>query len=172
MNRYRPAAVALAASAASLSLAACTAGITAASTATTSPAAPSRSASSASASAPASLAAAGRMIQVGGEVGSFPVPAGAKVAENVASSQETVIIFSMITPAKVSSFYARALPQAGYTVTTNSVVSQSGSTVAFIQFTGHGFKGNIDALSEFTDSTVSVAGLGHKNVTTITFMPK
>jgi hypothetical protein len=172
MNRYRPAAVALAASAASLSLAACTAGITAASTATTSPAAPSRSASSASASAPASLAAAGRMIQVGGEVGSFPVPAGAKVAENVASSQETVIIFSMITPAKVSSFYARALPQAGYTVTTNSVVSQSGSTVAFIQFTGHGFKGNIDALSEFTDSTVSVAGLGHKNVSTITFMPK
>jgi hypothetical protein len=172
MNRYRPAAVALAASAASLSLAACTAGITAASTATTSPAAPSRSASSASASAPASLAAAGRMIQVGGEVGSFPVPAGAKVAENVASSQETVIIFSMITPAKVSSFYARALPQAGYTVTTNSVVSQSGSTVAFIQFTGHGFKGNIDALSKFTDSTVSVAGLGHKNVSTITFMPK
>jgi hypothetical protein len=170
MNRYRLAAVALAASAASLSLAACTAGITAASTATTSPAAPSRSASSAS--APASLAAAGRMIQVGGEVGSFPVPAGAKVAENVASSQETVIIFSMITPAKVSSFYARALPQAGYTVTTNSVVSQSGSTVAFIQFTGHGFKGNIDALSEFTDSTVSVAGLGHKNVSTITFMPK
>jgi hypothetical protein len=172
MNRYRPAAVALAASAASLSLAACTAGITAASTATTSPAAPSRSASSASASAPASLAAAGRMIQVGGEVGSFPVPAGAKVAENVASSQETVIIFSMITPAKVSSFYARALPQAGYTITTNSVVSQSGGTAAIIQFTGHGFSGNIDALSKFTDSAVSVAGLGHKNVTTITFMPK
>ena len=52
------------------------------------------------------------------------------------------------------------------------MVSQSGDTVAFIQFTGHGFKGNIDALSKFTDSTVSVAGLGHKNVTTITFMPK
>ncbi len=116
--------------------------------------------------------AAGRMIQVSGEVGSFPVPAGANVAENVASSQETVIIFGTITPAKVSSFYARALPQAGYTVTTNSVVSQSGNTVAFIQFTGHGFQGNIDALSKFTDSTVSVAGLGHKNVTTITFMPK
>jgi len=170
MNKYRPAAVALAACAASLSLAACTAGITTASTATTSPAAPSRSGSSASASA--SLAAAGRMIQVSGDVGSVPVPAGAKVAENIASSQETVVFFSMITPAKVSSFYARALPQAGYTVTTNSVVSQSGNTVAFIQFTGHGFKGNIDALSKFTDSTVSLAGLGHKNVTTITFMPK
>jgi hypothetical protein len=71
----------------------------------------------------------GRTIQVSGKVGSFPVPAGANVAENIASGQETIIIFDKITPAKVSSFYARALPQAGYTVTT------------FIQFTGHGFKG-------------------------------
>ena len=97
---------------------------------------------------------------------------GANVAENIASSQETVIIFDKITPARVSSFYARALPQDGYTITTNSVVSQSGSTAAIIQFTGHGFSGNIDALSKFTDSAVSVAGLGHKNVTTISFMPK
>jgi hypothetical protein len=172
MNRYRPAAVALAGCAASLSLAACTAGITTTSTATTSPAAPSRSASSASSSASASLADAGRMIQVSGEVGSFPVPAGAKIAENVTTSQETIIFFSLITPAKVSSFYARALPQAGYTITTNSVVSQSGSNLAFIQFTGHGVKGNIDALSKYNDPTVSLAGLGHKNVTTISLMPK
>jgi hypothetical protein len=177
MNRYRPAAVTLAACAASLSLAACTAGTTTASTAKTSPAASSRSGSSAlasakaSASASASASLASSTIQVGGEVGSFPVPAGAKVAENVASSQETVIIFDMVTPAKVSSFYARALQQAGYTVTINSVISQSGNTVAIIQFTGKGFRGNIDALSKFTDSNVSVAGLGHKNVTTITFMP-
>jgi hypothetical protein len=112
------------------------------------------------------------MIKVAGDVGSFPVPAGANVAENIASSQETVIIFDKITPARVSSFYARALPQDGYTITTNSVVSQSAGTAAIIQFTGHGFAGNIDALSKFTDSAVSVAGLGHKNVTTITFMPK
>jgi len=94
------------------------------------------------------------------------------VAENVASSQETVIIFDKITPAKVSAFYARVLQQDGFTVTTNSVVSQSGGTAAIIQFTGHGLTGNIDALAKFNDSTVSVAGLGHKNVTTITFMPK
>jgi hypothetical protein len=169
MNRYRPAAVALAACAANLSLAACSAGITTASTATTTAAAVSRSGSSASASA---SAAAGHMLQVSGKVGSFPVPTGAKIAENVASSEETVVFFSAITPAKVSSFYAQALPQAGYTITTNSVFSQSGSTVALIQFTGHGFKGNIDALSKFTDPDVSLAGLGHKNVTTITFMPK
>jgi hypothetical protein len=66
----------------------------------------------------------------------------------------------------------QALPQDGDTITTNSVVSQSSGTAAIIQFTGHGFSGNIDALSKFTDSAVSVAGLGHKNVTTITFMPK
>jgi len=175
MNRYRAAAVTLAACAASLSLAACTAGTNTGSTATTSPAASSRSGSSALASAKASASASASLasstIQVGGEVGSFPVPAGAKVAENVASSQETVIIFDMVTPAKVSSFYARALQRAGYTVTINSVLSQSGTTVAIIQFTGNGFKGNIDALSKFTDPNVNVAGLGHKNVTTITFMP-
>ena len=174
MNKYRSAAAALTACAASLSLAACTAGTTTASTTTTSPAAPGSSSapSPSSASASASPALASRTIKVAGDVGSFPVPAGANVAENIASSQETVIIFDKITPARVSSFYARALPQDGYTITTNSVVSQSGGTAAIIQFTGHGFAGNIDALSKFTDSAVSVAGLGHKNVTTITFMPK
>ena len=174
MNKYRYAVAALTACAASLSLAACTSGITTASTTTTSPAASaaSSSAAAASPSASASPALASRSIKVAGEVGRFPVPAGANVAENIASSQETVIIFDKITPAKVSSFYARALPQDGYTITTNSVVSQSGGTAAIIQFTGHGFSGNIDALSKFTDSAVSVAGLGHKNVTTITFMPK
>ena len=176
MNRYRSAAAALTACAASLSLAACAAGTTTASTTTTSPAAPGSSSAAASASsltsASASPALASRTITVAGDVGSFPVPAGANVAENIASSQETVIIFDKITPARVSSFYAQALPQDGYTITTNSVVSQSGGTAAIIQFTGHGFAGNIDALSKFTDSAVSVAGLGHKNVTTITFMPK
>jgi hypothetical protein len=170
MNKYRSSAAALAACAASLSLAACTAGITTTSLATTSPAAPSRA--SASASPSASPAVASRMIQVSGKVGSFPVPAGAKVVQNIGSSQETVVIFSKITPAKVSSFYAQALPRAGYTVTANSVITQSGNTVTYIQFTGHGLKGNIDGLSKFTDSTVSVPGLGHKNVTTISLMPK
>ena len=176
MNKYRSAAAALTACAASLSLAACAAGTTTASTTTTSPAAPGSSSAAASASsstsASASPALASRTITVAGDVGSFPVPAGANVAENIASSQETVIIFDKINPARVSSFYAQALPHDGYTITTNSVISQSGGTAAIIQFTGHGFAGNIDALSKFTDAAVSVAGLGHKNVTTITFMPK
>jgi len=173
MNTYRSAAVALTACAASLSLTACTAGTTATSTATTSPAA--RNSSSASASASASQAApalASRTIKVSGEFGSFPIPARAKVVENVASDPGAIVFFDRVTPAKVSSFYAQALPRAGYTITVNSVISQSGGTVAFIQFTGHGVKGTIDALSKFTDSSVSIAGLGHKNVTTISIRPK
>ena len=173
MNTYRSAAVALTACAASLSLTACTAGITTASTAATSPAA--RNSSSASSSASVSQAApaiASRTIKVSGEFGSFPIPARAKVAENVASDRGAIVFFDQVTPAKVSSFYAQALSRAGYTITTNSVISQSGGTVAFIQFTGHGVKGTIDALSKFTDSSVSIAGLGHKNVTTISIMPK
>ena len=170
MNNYRSAALALAACAASLTVAACTAGITTATPPATSAAAPSHSASVARSSP--SPASSGRMISVSGSVGSFPVPAGAKVAENIADGQESIVIFSSITPAKVSSFYATALPQAGYTISGNSLVTQGGGTVAFILFSGHGYKGNIDALSNFPNSGVSVAGLGTKNVTTITIMRK
>jgi len=112
------------------------------------------------------------MIQVSGVVGRFPVPAGAKVAENIASSQETVVIFGSISPAEVSSFYAQALPKAGYTISGNSVITESGNVVAGIQFTGHGFTGNIDALAKFTGSGVELGGLSDKNVTTVSFLPK
>ena len=173
MNTYRSATVALTACAASLSLTACTAGTTTASTAATSPAARNSSSASASASvSQAGPALASRTIKVSGESGSFPIPARAKVVENVASDPGAIVFFDRVTPAKVSSFYAQALPRAGYTITVNSVISQSGGTVAFIQFTGHGVKGTIDALSKFTDSSVSIAGLGHKNVTTISIRPK
>jgi hypothetical protein len=171
MTMYRLAAATLTTCAASLSLAACAAGSTTTSTTTTSPAATSRSAAAATASA-SSSALAGRMLKVSGEVGSFPVPAGAKVVQNIGTSQETIVIFGVVTPAKVSSFYAQALPRAGYTVTANSVITQSGNTVAYIQFTGHGIKGNIDGLAKDTDSTMSLPGLGRKNVTTISLMPK
>jgi len=169
MNTYRSAVVALAACAASLSLTACAAGTTTASTAATSPAARNSSSASVSQTGPA---LAGRTIKVSGESGSFPIPARAKVVENVASDPGAIVFFDRVTPAKVSSFYAQALPRAGYTITVNSVISQSSGTVAFIQFTGHGVKGTIDALSKFTDSSVSIAGLGHKNVTTISIRPK
>jgi hypothetical protein len=173
--------VALAAGATCLSLAACSAGITATDSAS---AASSRSAAAvassasaaamASASASASRAAAGRMIKLDGLSVSFPVPTGAKVIENIAMNvdgKQTAIFFTLVTPAKVASFYTATLPRDGYQVTTNSLLSQTGSTVAFIQFSGHGIKGTIDSLAKFTES-VGIPGLGHKNVTTISLQSK
>jgi hypothetical protein len=112
------------------------------------------------------------MLAVDGKVSSFPVPAGAKIAQNIGAAGQIIIIFSTVTPAKLSSFYRQALPKAGYTVSTNSVISQGGNTVVLIQFTGHGIKGNIDGLAKYNDSTVDLPGLGHKNVTTISLQPK
>jgi ABC-type phosphate transport system substrate-binding protein len=170
MANYRFAALALATCAASLSVAACSAGITTASSPATSAPATARSASVAAAAS--SPAGSGRTIAIRGSVSSFPVPAGAKVAENIASGQQVVVIFSLVSPSKVSSFYATALSRAGYSVSANSVISQGGGTVTFIQFSGHGYKGNIDTLSNSTGSGISIPGLGTRNVTTITLMPK
>jgi hypothetical protein len=170
MSIHRSAALALTTCAASLTVAACTAGVTTATSTVTSPAAPSRSASVAAATS-AGAAAAGRMISISGSTGSFPVPAGAKVADNIGASQQIIVIFSAVTPANVSSFYATALPRAGYAISGNSVISEGGGTEAIIQFSGHGYKGNIAALSHFSGAGVSVAGLGTKDVSTVELSP-
>jgi hypothetical protein len=173
MSIHRSAALALTTCAASLTVAACTAGVTTAPPATsaaTSPAAPSRSASVAAANS-ASPAASGRMISITASIGSFPVPAGAKVAENVAENQQIIVMFNSVAPANVSSFYAAALPRAGYTISGNSLISQGGGTEAVIEFSGHGFKGNIATLSHFSGAGVAIAGLGTKNVSTIELSP-
>lgn len=164
MNRYRSA-LAVVTCAASLSVTACTAGI---STVSSPPASPA--ASSHRAPASATSPSPGRTIVVSGSAVSFPVPAGAKVVENVAIGQQgIVVIFEFVAPAQVSSFYATALPRAGYKITNSEVLSPSGGTDAFIQFTGHGYKGIVDALSNYPNPGVHIAGLGRKNVTTITF---
>jgi hypothetical protein len=166
MKKYRSAALVLAACAASLSVAACSAG---------SPAASSSPARSATPSAGVSTwapptsgpAIAGRMLSVNGPLGSFPVPADAKVGENMAGGSSVIIVFGSVSPSDVSRFYATALPKAGYTITTNSMVSKGGNTGALIEFTGHGFAGNIDALDQLTGP--ALAGVGDTNVTTILF---
>jgi hypothetical protein len=180
MSSYRSAALAAAACAVSLAVAACTAGITtvtrpatrtpSTSAPSTSAPAPARSASvAAAASAPAS---AGRMITIGGSADRFPVPAGAKVASNMGDGQSVEVFFSMVTPENVSSFYATALPRAGYTISINSVVTENGDTAAIINFSGHGYKGTIDAETKALDPGLTIPGLGTKNVTTILLMPK
>ncbi len=175
MSSYRCAAVVLATCAAALSLAACSAGVTTAG----SPAAPTRGTSAASTPSRPSLrptasksATSGTMIQVSGAVGRFPLPPGAKVAENISSGQNTGVIFGLVSPAKVAAFYAQALPKAGYTISDSSVYNESGNVVAAIQFVGHGFKGIIDSVASFTGSGVSLGSLGDKNITTVSFMSR
>ena len=184
MTIYRDVAAALAAAAACLSLAACSAGITTASSASADAADSSRSAAAvassasaaaiASASASASRAAAGRMIKVAGTSATIPVPTGAKVVANMAMNvdgKQTGIFFVLVTPAKVASFYTATLPRDGYKITANTLITQSGSAVAFVQFSGHGIKGTIDSVAKFPDS-VGIPGLGHKNVTSVTITPR
>lgn len=167
MNKYRSAALALATCAASLAVAACSAGTPTASSASTSTGATSQSGSASASSSAAPIP--GRAIAVKGKLGSFPVPAGAKVVENLPGNQAFVLVFGSIAPADVSRFYATALPQAGFTVTTNAMLHKGGDTGAFIVFTGHGLKGNINSLVQFPG--MSLAGIGDKNVTTIVVTP-
>ena len=178
MNSFRPKALALVVGAATVSLTACTAGVTTASSAgsasspATSPAAPSLSASAA-ASSPGPAPSAST-VEVGGVLGYFPVPAGAKVADNVVLDEKVIIIFSRITPANVMAFYAAALPQAGYRIASSEMLSLGGGT-ATIEFSGRGYTGEIAAVTNFTAApgtpAANVPGLGHKNVTSVELTP-
>jgi len=173
MNKYRSAALALAAVAASLTVAACSAGTPSASSAASSPAASSSAPASQPvvSSAPPSTGAPipGRMLAVKGALGAFPVPAEAKVGENISGGASVIVVFGLITPADVARFYAAALPQAGYTVTSNALVSRGSQNGALIVFSGHGYKGNIEAVDQVAGPTF--AGLGSTNVTTILMSP-
>jgi hypothetical protein len=171
MNTYRSIALVLASCAAGLSVAACSAGTPSASSSTGSSAAASSTPSSQSAAPVVSSAVptsgppiAGKMITVKGKIGSFPVPAAAKVGENLSGASSLLVVFGLVAPADVARFYATALPQAGFTVTSNSLVSQGSQNGAIVHFTGHGFKGNIESLAQFPGT--SIAGLT-SNVTTV-----
>ncbi|HMD26432.1 MAG TPA: hypothetical protein VKG61_22780 [Streptosporangiaceae bacterium] len=170
MNKYRSAALVLATCAAGLSVAACSAGTPSASSAgpsTASPAASSHSTPPVVSSAVPTTGPpiAGSTVKIKGNLGSFPVPAAAKVGENMSSASSLLVVFGLVAPADVARFYATALPQAGFTVTSNSLVSQGGQSGAIVAFTGHGYKGNIESVAQFPGA--SIAGLGTANVTTI-----
>lgn len=172
MNKYRTAALALTACAATVSVAACSSGTPSASSAatgSTGSASPSKSAAAVvSAPVPTTGAPiAGKTISVSGKLTSFPVPAAAKVVENTSGGKALVVVFGKVTPGDVARFYATALPQAGYSVSTNSMLSKGSDTGAYIVFTGHGYKGTVDSLNQFPGA--SMAGLGTKDVTTIIF---
>ena len=109
------------------------------------------------------------MLTIQGTLGTFPVPAAAKVGENISGGPSAIVVFGLVVPADVARFYATALPQAGYTVTTNSMVSRGPQNGAVIVFTGHGYKGNIESVNQVAGP--SFAGLGSQNVTTIIIAP-
>jgi hypothetical protein len=172
MNKYRSTALVLAACAAGLSVAACSAGTPSASSSTASSSASPPASSSPSAVPVVSSAVptsgppiAGKMITVKGKIGSFPVPAAAKVGENLSGASSLLVVFGLVAPADVARFYATALPQAGFTVTSNSLVSQGAQNGAIVQFTGHGFKGNIESVAQFPGA--SLPGIGATNITTV-----
>ncbi len=168
MNTHRSAALVLATCAAGLSLAACSAGIT--SSATSSPAASSRAASRSAAASPAS--GSGSAVSVGGSIGSFPIPPKAQVVENATENKQTVIILSSVSPSEVSSFYTVALPRAGYKIASNSLATLNSNTGAAIEFTGHGYKGTIGAVSNLPTTGVSLGGVSTKNFVGITLAPR
>ncbi len=132
VNHLRTAALAAAACAAGLSLAACSV------TTTASPA--------------PSSAPAGSTASVSGPLGGFPVPPGAQLIEDSTDSGHYSIVFGSVSPSAAASFYATALPRAGYTIISHSSAtgdSQDSFSGTGIWFTGHGYNGQIGALSSF-----------------------
>jgi hypothetical protein len=167
MNTYRSIALVLASSAAGLSVAACSAGTPSASSSTASSPASSRSAAPVVSSAVPTTGPpiAGRMLTVKGKIGTFPIPAAAKIGEDTSGGSSLLVVFGLVAPVDVARFYATALPQAGFTVTSNALLSQGGQSGAIVQFTGHGFKGNIESVAQFPGA--SLPGIGATNITTV-----
>lgn len=173
MNRYRSA-LAVATCAASLSVTGCTAGISTASSPPTSPAASSNGAASHGASAAASSpspASSASMISLSGSVGSFPIPAGAKVAENAGLNGGSIVVITSVTPAKVLNFYESELPQAGYTITGNASATTAGGLEVNLLFSGHGYRGNMVAGANVPASGLDLLGVSPGHFAIITLQP-
>jgi hypothetical protein len=166
MSRVRRTVMAVTAGAAGLSLTACSAGIT---TASQSPSV-GRTASASAASTPGTSASTPPSpsaspvdtIIIDSPLRTFPIPSGAQIIGNITCEKETIIELGAVTVAKVSSFYNSVLPQDGYKITGNSMIDTTGDGLsgpaAEIQFTGHGYKGTISALSNFGSQMASAGG--------------
>src|SRR6266581_5151080 len=148
MNHSRTAVLAAAACAAGISLAACSV------TTTASPA-----------SSPAS---AGSTVSVSGPIGRFPVPPDAQLIDDGTDNGHYDIVFASVSPSEVSRFYTTALPRAGYTIISNSSATGDSFSGTGIWFTGHGYSGQIGALSSFHIPGISLGG----NTVEITLTPQ
>ena len=181
MKASRLAALAAANCAAVLSVAACAAGVTTASPVrSTSPAVSPAASSAGAATRPAAHpvappAGSVRTVTVDAPIGSFPIPAGAKVVENVTYKDQIAIIMGSVSPAEVSRFYLSALPRAGFKITSNTQISVGGTGAtgpeSEFAFTGHGYKGTIGAITSASIPRSVNLGTG-KNLVAINLTPR
>jgi hypothetical protein len=141
-----------------LAAAVCTVGVSLAACSVTSTASP--------ASSPAPVA--GSTVSVSGPIGRFPLPQGAQVIEDSTDDGHYSIVFGSVSPSAASSFYATALPRAGYTIINNSSATGDSFSGTGIWFTGHGYNGQIGALSSFQVPGFSLGG----NTVEITLTPQ
>jgi len=152
-----------------LSVAACSAGIT--TTSSPAPAAASSNPATAASSHPAVSPSAvpSSSVSVSG-FGGFPIPAGAKTAENVSFGNQTVIVLTSVTPTEMASFYTSALPQAGFAITDNASANGPNGTTADILFSGNGYKGDMVSGGDVPTANLGLSGLrrGHFAIITLT----
>jgi hypothetical protein len=149
MNPYRTAALAAAACTAAISLAACTV------TTTTASPAPN----------PASAGSTG---SVSGPTGRFPLPPGAQLINDSTDNGHYDIVFGSVSPSQASRFYTTALPLTGYTIISNTSATGGSFSGTGIWFTGHGYNGQVGALSSFQIPGISLGG----NTVEITLTPQ
>jgi hypothetical protein len=155
--------------AAGLSLTACTAGITTASPT----ASPSHPAASPSHPASSSSSAAAT-VRVNAPIGSFPIPQGAQVAYNISCAKQIGLAVSPVTQSQSSTFYATALPRAGYKIESD-ITSNAGAAQGLteIEFSGHGYTGtiitiaNLGAAASAGSSSITLPSDMTKNVAEI-----
>jgi hypothetical protein len=78
-------------------------------------------------------------ISLGGQLGDFPIPPGARVTSKIVSGSGDILVLSGVQPEQAASFYTSALPGDGYTVA-DSITSGQGTIIVF---SGHGYRGGV-----------------------------
>ena len=93
---------------------------------------------------------------------------GAQLINNGTDNGHYDIVFGSVSPSEAARFYTTALPRAGYTITSNSSAAGESFSGTGIWFTGHGYNGQIGALSSFHISGISFGA----NTVEITLTPQ
>lgn len=78
-------------------------------------------------------------IGLGGQLGGFPIPAGASVTTKIVSGSGDILVLSGVKAEQAAAFYTSVLPGDGYTVS-DSITGSNGTVIVF---TGHGYRGGV-----------------------------